>query len=90
MRYRPRWYVVLAALMVLVIGFFTVESLLDPSGDIPPPAPIGPVVPPGYAVDWVPVGGQTYPCIRYIFKTPSIACDFSRPSPIPSPDRSRE
>ena len=87
MKFRPRWYVVALALLVVGIAYMSVKSLLDPSDDIPQPAPVGPSMPPGYAVDWVPLGGQTYPCVRHVHE--GISCDFSRPSPTPTPGPTR-
>lgn len=79
---KPRWLVFAAAVLLVAVAAITVKSLVDPSGDAPPPPVIGPQMPPGYTVDWVPVGGQTYPCIRHVHEE-ALACDFSRPSPTP-------
>lgn len=78
-----------AACVALVFMLaLSIWSLLNPSDNADTPPVVGPSMPPGYAVDWVPVGDRVYPCIRNIYKD-SISCDFSRPSPTPSPGSTR-
>lgn len=81
---KPRWLVFAAAVLLVAVAAITVRSLVDPSDDAPPPPVIGPQMPPGYTVDWVPVGDRVHPCIQY---RSSIDCDFTRPSPTPIPDK---
>ena len=80
---RSRWLVpgiTAAALLLVALAFVTIKSMLDPSDDIVPPAPVGPSMPAGYTVQWVPVGGRTYPCIQF---HSSVSCNFNDPSPTP-------
>lgn len=80
---RSRWFVpgiTAAALLLAAMACVTVLSLVNPDDNVAPPAPVGPSMPAGYTVQWVPVGGRTYPCIQF---RSSVSCNFNEPSPTP-------
>lgn len=83
---RALWYA--GAVVLMVLAFFTVEGMLDPSDNPPEPPRPSPTTTgvDGLSTHLIELDGQTHRCVIYYHG--GVDCWEVRPAPSPRPSRS--